>query len=508
MNTPTLMGGALKAIRPWLLIGGIGAVGAGILGWAGVFGGDDGAPDSVAVSGATSAANYYDCPDGEVQGMFHADDRVLAVARADGGWVGVRDPENLTLTVWLAEASLTPDSGQPPIGDLPEGGCPDADVLPAGEVAMSARVRDSRTGEPLEGVTVQLTDGSGIDSAGMSTLTDAEGRFSVSGELGEEIGLRIDGNDIGYQRGFVGGGSPTRFGFRVVTSWGEASVWSPRDLGDIALDPAFVEGVVRDSVTGAPVVGAFVNVTDVPAITETPTPLPGLSATTGVDGSFRIEGIFDREELGLSIDGAPVGYETGFLGGSGSSPFGLPVANTFAAASTWPTGDLGDIALDPLGATPTTTTSTSPTATTTTTPPGTTTPGTTTPATTTPATTVPPQNLAPSINSLSANPSPIYGGQGCSPASSTITVSVTDASGIASVTVGWSMPTEVSGTKTGAITLTGPSGGGTWTGTISGLPDPPPAGTAVSLTVTARDPQGLVTTRVFPQSLIAQYCLG
>ncbi len=70
------------------------------------------------------------------------------------------------------------------------------------------------------------------------------------------------------------------------------------------------------------------------------------------------------------------------------------------------------------------------------------------------------------------------------------------------------MPTEVSGTKTGTITLTGPSGGGTWTGTISGLPNPPPAGTAVSLTVTARDPQGLVTTRVFPQSLIAQYCLS
>lgn len=506
MTPPTLIGSALKAIRPWLLIGGVGAVGAGLLGWAGVFGGDDGAADSVSVSGATSSANYYDCPDGEVQGMFHADDRVLAVARADGGWVGVRDPENLTLTVWLAEGSLTPDSGQPPIDDLPEGGCPDADILPAGEVAMSARVRDSRTGEPLEGVTVQLTDGSGVDSAGLSTLTDADGRFSIPGDLGEEIGLRIEGSDVGYQSGFVGGGFPTRFGFRVFFVWGEASVWSPRDLGDIALDPAFLEGVVRDSVTGAPVGGALVNVTDVPDITGTPTPLPGLSATTGVDGSFRIEGIFGREELALSIDGAPVGYETGFLGGSGSSPFGLPVANTFAAASTWATGDLGDIALDPLGVTPTTTTS--PATTATTTAPASTTPATTTPATTTPATTVPPQNLAPSINSLSASPSSILGPGGCSPAASAIAVSVTDASGIASVTVGWSMPTEVSGTKTGTITLTGPSGGGTWTGTISGLPNPPPAGTAVSLTVTARDPQGLVTTRVFPQSLIAQYCLS
>jgi hypothetical protein len=140
-------------------------------------------------------------------------------------------------------------------------------------------------------------------------------------------------------------------------------------------------------------------------------------------------------------------------------------------------------------------------------------PTTTTPPTTVPATVAPttvPANQPPAIGNLGADPtsiSAVVGSSSCGTSTSTIAVNVSDASGVASVVVRWSMPREGAGPATGTIVLGGPAGGGAWTGALGALPNPPVAGAMVSLAVTARNANGLESSRMFPQSLFVEYCL-
>lgn len=272
-------------------------LGATGLGWAGVFGGGGGSADQTSGAEVARSAPYFDCPGGVKLGRFRAADRVLAVMQADGGWIGVRNPDDLLSTVWIDADDVSPDGGLTSLAGLPAGGCNTAEV-----VALGA-------------TTVPVTTSS----------------------------------------------------------------------------------------------------TTVPT-TIAPTTVP----------------------------------ET--------------VPSTTVASTVAPTV----------------------------------------------APTTVPVNQPPAIGNLGAVPSSIsavVGSSSCGTSSSTITVNVSDATGVASVVVRWSVPRDGSGPATGTLVLGGPAGGGSWTGVLGALPNPPAAGSMVSLTVTARDPQGLESSRAFAQSLFLEYCL-
>ena len=114
----------------------------------------------------------------------------------------------------------------------------------------------------------------------------------------------------------------------------------------LAATPAAAEGTLSgtllDSTTGAPVVGATVQLTD-----EAGVLLYGLTDTSDAAGAFSIGGL-TGEEYGVFVDGLAVDYEVGYVGAVAVT-YGWHVVPTWLQASTWAPFDIGDIALDPLG---------------------------------------------------------------------------------------------------------------------------------------------------------------
>ena len=112
-------------------------------------------------------------------------------------------------------------------------------------------------------------------------------------------------------------------------------------------------------------------------------------------------------------------------------------------------------------------------------------------------------NVPPSIGTVSANPSTVAGG--CNPDSSTISVSVTDQSGIASVRLDWSYRRETSGTASGTVNMSG--SGGQYSGDVIVSLSPPVQGVYASLTITATDVNGLSSVRQANKVLFVEFCL-
>ena len=92
----------------------------------------------------------------------------------------------------------------------------------------------------------------------------------------------------------------------------------------------FFSGRILDSATSAPVAGAIVTVYQ-----EDGTTLID-SATTAADGTYRVDGI-TREEVGVYVDGSPVGYSGGWF----ACAEGV-VVPTFGEACTQSLGPDGD----------------------------------------------------------------------------------------------------------------------------------------------------------------------
>ncbi|MBT5139292.1 MAG: hypothetical protein HOM37_09605, partial [Acidimicrobiaceae bacterium] len=136
---------------------------------------------------------------------------------------------------------------------------------------------------------MQVTDEAANDLPGGSTTTASDGTFTITGITIEEIGIRIDGEAVDYESGFVGCRT-SRYGSDVWPTFGEACTISPGFTADIALDRTFLSARVLDSATGLPVGGARVQVTD-----EGANDLPGASTTTASDGTFTITGITIEE---------------------------------------------------------------------------------------------------------------------------------------------------------------------------------------------------------------------
>ena len=259
-----------------------------------------------------------------------------------------------------------------------------------------------------------------------------------------------------------------------------APAWGDLPLLNCQIDSAepiqYFRGTVVDSVTGTPLGGVGVSPTD-----SAGAPLTAYTVVSAADGSYEITGLVESA-YGIWVDGAAVGYEQGFTGAA-VSPLGFVVWPTWGEATTAAPGVVGDIALDSTGV----------------------------PASTVPGGSLPPSttvlagpNVPPVIVALTADPGTIYSKPStpglCKTVSAVLSVGVTDASGVASVTVAWSYRS-----FSGTITLTRVGSSDTWRGTIENLPDPTTP-VAVALVVTATDTEGLVAALPFGQSLGLKKC--
>lgn len=294
---------------------------------------------------------------------------------------------------------------------------------------------------------------------------------------------------------------------------------------------------------GVPIEGAWVNLTDAP--------FDGRymgAGRSGPDGTYTVDFLYDEAYYVGVWAPEGRGVESGWATTADPSPFGFRVVD--AEDATFVLVGSADFVLRRIDADSTepdeadepdvTTTTTAPTTTSLTVPPLPTTPGTlapppttvpsvvttttaptpttTTPAATTTTTTAPPTtttttappNQPPTIGALTTSHGEIFNTAGCDPNTVTFSVPVDDPTGTASVTVAWSYPAAGGGTAQGTLTLSGPSGGGTWTGTLGpGLPQPVPTepGPPVSLVVTATDAEGLSTSRQFPGAFRITLCI-
>jgi hypothetical protein len=111
-----------------------------------------------------------------------------------------------------------------------------------------------------------------------------------------------------------------------------------------------------------------------------------------------------------------------------------------------------------------------------------------------PPTTQPPDTTPPTIASLTATPRQIYENVGtCSastPKSSSITVSVSDAGGVGSVTMSWKANSSPLADQGGATSRVITSSGGQYSATLGPFGDVPSPGVTLVLTVTAKDAAG------------------
>jgi hypothetical protein len=258
-------------------------------------------------------------------------------------------------------------------------------------------------------------------------------------------------------------------------AWGDLPVVACT-ISDGAAVQSF-KGKVLDSTTGVPLAGVTLSPTDADG-----NPQPAYAVVSAADGSYEIGGLVDSA-YGIWVDGAAVGYEQGFTGRV-VSPLGFLVAATWADGATTAPGTVGDIALDSTGAAPT----------------GTTPDGSVAPTTTVPAG----PNVPPTIGTLTADPGTIYSKPSvpgkCKTTSATLSVDITDATGVASVTVAWAYRS-----FSGTVTLTHVGTANTWQGTIADLPDPTTP-VAVALVLSATDTEGMVAAQTFGQSLGLKKC--
>jgi cell division septation protein DedD len=118
---------------PWLSLAGlvlVVAVAGAAAGFSGALGRPGSGPARAAdVAGIAasvgSGVQAFGCPGGGVATSLAPGTRVLAVERSDSGsWLGIRDPYELTRTVWLPAGAVVVADGQPALDTLPIGGCP------------------------------------------------------------------------------------------------------------------------------------------------------------------------------------------------------------------------------------------------------------------------------------------------------------------------------------------------------------------------------------------------
>ena len=194
----------------------------------------------------------------------------------------------------------------------------------------------SHPGVPNMTVQLRRVTGSGPGEVVDSDVTSATGAFSLDAgpSPDDEYYVRVlPGN---FQGGWVGG-SPSDVNWVQPTA-GSATTYGPHaTLGRVMANPAFMRGVVVDSVTGAPVAGVRATArsdTDITAVEG--------ADTTNRNGVFRITGLTCEDDCYLKLNGSDQGYETGFRACDAT------VVPTWGEACAAPIGGMGKVRLDPL----------------------------------------------------------------------------------------------------------------------------------------------------------------
>lgn len=179
---------------------------------------------------------------------------------------------------------------------------------------------------PAPGVHVIATE-PGTSTPGWTTTTAADGTWSVDAAA-EEYQLYFDGGTE-YQSGYRACSGYLYPDAGSACTNGPGS-WTTRVVA------SHLSGRILDGATSDPVAGAVVTV-----YREDGTTLIA-SATTGGDGSYRVDGI-TGEEIGVRVDGSPAGYSSGWF----ACTDGVVVA-TYGEACTHLPGDGGDRYVDAL----------------------------------------------------------------------------------------------------------------------------------------------------------------
>ncbi len=126
--------GGFGAPRGWLPWGGlalVAAVAGGALGLSGAFG-SPAAPNPGVLGALGGGVEGLACPGGSVVQVLTPGERVLAVERSDDGdWLAVRDPYQVTRTLWLPAGVVVVDDGEPAVDTLAVGGCPVVSASPS-----------------------------------------------------------------------------------------------------------------------------------------------------------------------------------------------------------------------------------------------------------------------------------------------------------------------------------------------------------------------------------------
>ncbi|HET7195956.1 MAG TPA: hypothetical protein VFI99_13295 [Nocardioides sp.] len=213
-------------------------------------------------------------------------------------------------------------------------------VSPSAQAAdpITGRLVNGHAGTPapaVAGMTVELVESATgpTGAAVASAVTDADGLFSLDPGTSTAAKFFVRAVAGEYQAGWVGGNPrwlqrDSAFANKFVPG---------TDLGNVRAIPAFIRGVVVNSVTKKPLAGVTVTARSQDAIKE----VDGIDETNA-EGVFRINGLTCEDDCYLKINGSAKGYETGFR------DCNAQVVATWPAACASPLGRIGRVFLDRL----------------------------------------------------------------------------------------------------------------------------------------------------------------
>jgi len=197
---------------------------------------------------------------------------------------------------------------------------------------LTGRLIDATGAHPaVQGATVRLrtVTASGPGTVVDTDVTDSDGRFALDAGSSPDDEFYVQVVAGVYQGGWVGGGY-------VQPTPAYAVTYGPHEaIGKILALPAFIRGVLVNSVTGNPV-------RDVRVTARSANDLKQIEGgdTTGLRGVFRINGLECEDDCYLKVNGAPQGYEVGFRACNAQ------VVPTWGAACASPIGRIGKVFLD------------------------------------------------------------------------------------------------------------------------------------------------------------------
>ena len=95
------------------------------------------------------------------------------------------------------------------------------------------------SGNPIQGVRVTARDVGSLGTVMSSDRTNDRGRFRLTGIASEELGLKFNGNAVGFETGWLSCFREAAGIYQVVSTWDAACSHAPGPLeGPVRMDPA------------------------------------------------------------------------------------------------------------------------------------------------------------------------------------------------------------------------------------------------------------------------------